>query len=95
MLNCCTGADIANACNEGALIAARNKAEAVTLQHLEAALDRIVGGLEKKNKVISPEEKKTIAYHEAGHTVTGWFLHYADPVLKVKKNKNNVIQFSF
>lgn len=90
-----SGADIANACNEAALIAARHNAEVVTLQHLEAALDRIIGGLEKKNKVISPEEKKTIAFHEAGHTVAGWFLSYADPVLKVKKKKTSFYKIFF
>ncbi len=77
------GADIANACNEAALIAARRRATAVTLKDLESALDRVMGGLEKKNKVLSPKEKKTVAFHEAGHVVAGWFLEHADPVLKV------------
>lgn len=78
-----SGADIANACNEAALIAARRNAEHVTFQDLEAALERVIGGLEKKGKVLSPEEKKTVAYHEAGHAVAGWFLEYADPIIKV------------
>lgn len=78
-----TGADIANVCNEAALIAARHACDAVTLQHFESAIERQIGGLEKKAKVLSPEEKKVVAYHEAGHAVTGWFLEYADPLLKV------------
>ncbi|RXI04342.1 hypothetical protein DVH24_038616 [Malus domestica] len=77
------GADIANVCNEGALIAARNESALVTMQHFEAAIDRIIGGLEKKNKVISKLERRTVAYHEAGHAVTGWFLEHAEPLLKV------------
>ncbi|PQQ11740.1 ATP-dependent zinc metalloprotease FTSH 10 mitochondrial [Prunus yedoensis var. nudiflora] len=77
------GADIANVCNEGALIAARNESALVTMQHFEAAIDRIIGGLEKKNKVISKLERRTVAYHESGHAVTGWFLEYAEPLLKV------------
>ena len=78
-----TGAQIANICNEAALIAARNGKEAVFEEHFEAALDRVIGGLEKKNLVMSPEEKRTVAYHEAGHAVTGWFLKHAMPLLKV------------
>merc|ERR1712086_483346 len=78
-----SGADIANICNEAALIAARMKAKSVSEAHFELAIDRVVGGLEKKNKVMSLEEKKTVAYHEAGHAVAGWFLEHADPLLKV------------
>merc|ERR1712242_177687 len=78
-----TGADIANVCNEAALIAARELAEFIVLKHFEAAIERVVAGMEKKTNVLSPEEKKTVAYHEAGHAVCGWFLEYADPLLKV------------
>ncbi|KAK9168405.1 hypothetical protein Syun_000545 [Stephania yunnanensis] len=77
------GADIANVCNEAALIAARNESEMVTMDHFEAAIDRIIGGLEKKNKVISKLERRTVAYHESGHAVAGWFLEHAEPLLKV------------
>ena len=77
------GADIANVCNEAALIAARNNKESVEMIDFQDAIDRIIGGLEKKNKIISPEEKQIIAYHEAGHAVCGWFLEYAHPLLKV------------
>ncbi|XP_024381588.1 ATP-dependent zinc metalloprotease FTSH 8, mitochondrial isoform X2 [Physcomitrium patens] len=77
------GADIANVCNEAALICARNEKTVITMEHFEAAIDRIIGGLEKKNRVISKEERRTVAYHEAGHAVTGWFLEYAEPLLKV------------
>ncbi|XP_056307743.1 AFG3-like protein 1 [Danio aesculapii] len=78
-----TGADIANVCNEAALIAARYLNESVTLKHFEQAIDRVIGGLEKKTQVLQPTEKKTVAYHEAGHAVVGWFLQHADPLLKV------------
>lgn len=67
----------------GALIAGRAGAESVTEAHFEAAIERVVAGLEKRSKVLSPEEKKTVAYHEAGHAVAGWFLEHADPLLKV------------
>ncbi|MBL0308844.1 MAG: ATP-dependent zinc metalloprotease FtsH [Bacteroidetes bacterium] len=77
------GADIANICNEAALIAARNNKTEIDMQDFNDAIDRAVGGLEKKNKLISPEEKKIIAYHEAGHAICGWFLEYAHPLLKV------------
>lgn len=77
------GADIANVCNEAALIAARSEGSLVTMEHFEAALDRVIGGLEKKNKVISKLERKTVAYHESGHAVAGWFLEHAEPLLKV------------
>jgi cell division protease FtsH len=77
------GADIANVCNEAALIAARKGKAAVDMSDFQDAVDRVIGGLEKKNKIISPEEKKIIAYHEAGHAVCGWFLEHAYPLLKV------------
>ena len=78
-----SGADIANVCNEAALIAARNNHSAVEKQDFLDAIDRIVGGLEKKNKIISFEEKKTIAYHEAGHASVSWLLKHAHPLVKV------------
>jgi cell division protease FtsH len=78
-----SGADIANVCNEAALIAARKEKKAVNKQDFLDAVDRIVGGLEKKNKIITPEEKKTIAYHEAGHATTSWMLEHAAPLVKV------------
>ena len=78
-----SGADIANVCNEAALIAARNNHDSVAKQDFLDAVDRIVGGLEKKNKIISQEEKKTIAYHEAGHAMISWLLEYAHPLVKV------------
>jgi len=78
-----SGADIANVCNEAALIAARKNKTAVGKQDFLDAIDRIVGGLERKNKIISMEEKKTIAYHEAGHATVSWLLEHASPLLKV------------
>ena len=78
-----SGADIANICNEAALIAARKKKKSVEKQDFLDAVDRIVGGLEKKNKIITPNEKSTIAYHEAGHATTSWLLEHASPLLKV------------
>ncbi|XP_065172398.1 AFG3-like protein 2 [Atheta coriaria] len=78
-----TGADIANVCNEAALIAARDLNDSINLKHFEQAIERVVAGMEKKTNVLSPEEKKTVAYHEAGHAVAGWFLEHADPLLKV------------
>ncbi|MBP6387008.1 MAG: ATP-dependent zinc metalloprotease FtsH [Pseudarcicella sp.] len=77
------GAEIANVCNEAALIAARREKKAVDMQDFQEAMDRVIGGLEKKNKLISPEEKKIVAYHEAGHAVAGWFLEHANPLVKV------------
>jgi cell division protease FtsH len=77
------GAEIANVCNEAALIAARKNKQSVELQDFNDAIDRVIGGLEKKNKLISPEEKKIVAYHEAGHAVAGWYLEFADPLVKV------------
>ena len=78
-----SGADIANVCNEAALIAARHNKESVGKEDFLAAVDRIIGGLERKNKVISPQEKKTIAYHEAGHATVSWLLEHANPLVKV------------
>ncbi|CAG8478177.1 14518_t:CDS:2 [Gigaspora rosea] len=78
-----SGADIANVCNEAALIAARYRKDWVSEEHFEKAIERVIAGLEKKSRVLSPEEKKTVAYHEAGHAVAGWFLEHADPLLKV------------
>jgi len=78
-----SGADIANVCNEAALIAARKERKSVTKQDFLDAVDRIVGGLEKKNKIITPGEKETIAYHEAGHATTSWMLEHAAPLVKV------------
>lgn len=78
-----SGADIANVCNEAALIAARNNKEAVDKQDFLDAVDRIVGGLEKKNKIVTPEEKKAIAIHEAGHATVSWMLEHAAPLVKV------------
>jgi len=77
------GAEIANVCNEAALIAARKNKESVDMQDFQDAIDRVIGGLEKKNKIISPEEKRIVAYHEAGHAIAGWFLEHADPLVKV------------
>ncbi len=77
------GADIANVCNEAALIAARKNKESVDMSDFQDAIDRVIGGLEKRNKLISPEEKEIIAYHEAGHAICGWYLEHAYPLLKV------------
>jgi AFG3 family protein len=77
------GADIANICNEAALIAARKGQDEVNMADFNDAIDRVIGGLEKKNKIISPEEKKIIAFHEAGHAICGWFLEHAHPLIKV------------
>ncbi len=78
-----SGADIANVCNESALIAARNGHKDITSQDFMDAIDRIIGGLEKKNKIISPNEKKVVAHHEAGHATTSWLLEHAHPLVKV------------
>ncbi len=78
-----SGADIANVCNEAALIAARKDKKQIEKQDFLDAVDRIIGGLEKKNKIITPKEKKTIAYHEAGHASVSWMLQYANPLVKV------------
>ncbi|HYG40743.1 MAG TPA: ATP-dependent zinc metalloprotease FtsH [Cytophagales bacterium] len=77
------GAEIANVCNEAALIAARKDKKSVEMKDFHDAIDRVIGGLEKKNKIISPEEKRIVAYHEAGHAVAGWFLEHANPLVKV------------
>lgn len=77
------GAEIMNVCNEAALIAARKNKHAIDMQDFQDAMDRVIGGMEKKNKIISPHEKKIVAYHEAGHAVAGWFLEHADPLVKV------------
>lgn len=77
------GADIANVCNEAALIAARKGKTEVEMEDFNDAVDRVIGGLEKKNKIISPEEKEVIAYHEAGHAICGWYLEHANPLVKV------------
>ncbi|XP_057695679.1 AFG3-like protein 1 isoform X1 [Corythoichthys intestinalis] len=78
-----TGADIANVCNEAALIAARHRNQFIITKHFEQAVDRVIGGLEKKSQVLQLPERTTVAYHEAGHAVTGWFLEHADPLLKL------------
>lgn len=78
-----SGADISNCCNEAALFAARDKSSSITLKHFEQAIDRTIAGLERKTKLLSPEEKKIVAYHEAGHAICGWYLKEADPLLKV------------
>ena len=78
-----SGADIANVCNEAALMAARKGKDLIGKQDFLDAVDRIIGGLEKKNKIITPEEKKVIAFHEAGHATTSWLLQYAHPLVKV------------
>ncbi|RAL06713.1 ATP-dependent metallopeptidase FtsH/Yme1/Tma family protein [Aspergillus homomorphus CBS 101889] len=77
------GADIANCVNEAALVAARDNADSITMNHFERAIERVIGGLEKKSLVLSPEEKRTVAYHEAGHAICGWYFRWADPLLKV------------
>ncbi|XP_055529728.1 AFG3-like protein 2 [Wyeomyia smithii] len=78
-----TGADIANLCNEAALIAARDLNKSIILKHFEQAIERVIAGMEKKTNVLAPDEKRTVAYHEAGHAVSGWFLEHTDPLLKV------------
>ena len=77
------GAEIANVCNEAALLAARLDKDAIQMSDFEQAIDRVIGGLEKKNKLIKPEEKRIVAYHEAGHAIVGWYLPNTDPVIKV------------
>ncbi|VDN53828.1 unnamed protein product [Dracunculus medinensis] len=78
-----SGADIANVCNEAALIAARDAGSEITLKDFERAIERVIAGMEKKSQVLQPDEKRTVAYHEAGHAIAGWFLENADPLLKV------------
>lgn len=77
------GADIANICNEAAIHAARSSKDKVDLKDFEAAIDRVIGGLERRNSLMTPEERRTVAFHEAGHAIAGWFLEHADPLLKV------------
>ncbi|MGM0505690.1 MAG: ATP-dependent zinc metalloprotease FtsH [Bacteroidota bacterium] len=77
------GAELANLCNEAALLAARRDKKAVEMEDFQDAIERVVAGLEKKNKLISPNERRIVAYHESGHAIVGWFLEYTDPVLKV------------
>lgn len=77
-----SGADIANVCNEAAIIAARNNLDSVGIKEFESAVERVIGGLERKT-IISLQEKKTIAYHESGHAVAGWFLEHSSPLLKI------------
>jgi len=77
------GAELANLCNEAALLAARNTKESVEMVDFQNAIERVIAGLEKKNKIISPEEREIVAYHESGHAIVGWFLEHTDPVLKV------------
>uniref|UniRef100_A0A0K0D087 AAA domain-containing protein n=1 Tax=Angiostrongylus cantonensis TaxID=6313 RepID=A0A0K0D087_ANGCA len=78
-----SGADISNVCNEAALIAARDAADEISEKNFEQAIERVVAGMEKKSQVLQPDEKRTVAYHEAGHAIAGWFLEHADPLLKV------------
>lgn len=78
-----SGAELANVCNEAGLIAARNERTSVAPVDFESAIDRVIGGIERKSKVLDPKERETIAYHEAGHAVTGWYLEHVDPLLKV------------
>ncbi|EGC30195.1 hypothetical protein DICPUDRAFT_41790 [Dictyostelium purpureum] len=78
-----SGADIANVCNEGALVAARNDAKAAKFSHFEEAIERVLVGLKRENRVLSPEERTVVAHHEAGHAIVGWFLEHTDPLLKV------------
>jgi ATP-dependent metalloprotease FtsH len=77
------GADIANVCNEAAIYAARGEKEVIDLKDFEKAIERVIGGLERRNLPITPEEKRVIAHHEAGHAVTSWFLRFTDPLLKI------------
>jgi len=77
------GAEIANVCNEAALLAARKDKDVIEMEDFEQAIDRVIAGLEKKNKIISPEERKVIAFHESGHAIVGWFSEHTDPVVKV------------
>lgn len=77
------GAEIANVCNEAALLAARKDKDVIEMDDFEQSIDRVIAGLEKKNKIISPEEREVIAYHESGHAIVGWFLEHTDPVVKV------------
>merc|ERR1712100_844428 len=77
------GAEIANIVNEAAIIAAREAKDSIEMRDFEKASERVIGGIEKPNNLMTPDEKKTVAYHEAGHAIAGWFLEHADPLLKV------------
>ena len=77
------GAEIANIVNEAAIIAAREAKDAIEMRDFEKASERVIGGIEKPNSIMTDKEKKTVAYHEAGHAIAGWFLEHADPLLKV------------
>jgi AFG3 family protein len=90
-----SGADIANVCNEGALIAARYNKSQVMLQDLESAIDRVIGGMERKNRILSAQEKLIVSYHESGHAVVGWFLEHASPLLKVSIVPRGVAALGF
>ena len=83
LLLSCAGADIANIVNEAALHAARELGTKVTQKDFEYAIERVIAGMEKRSGVLSPEERRVIAYHEAGHALVGWLLEHTDPVLKV------------
>lgn len=83
----CVGADIANIVNEAALHAAREKESKVTENDFEYAIERVIAGMKKRNSTLSSEEREVVAYHEAGHTIVGWFLEHTDPVLKVCKRQ--------
>nr|XP_021526672.1 growth arrest-specific protein 8 isoform X4 [Aotus nancymaae] len=87
-----TGADISSVCSEAALIAARHLSPSVQEKHFEQAIERVIGGLEKKTQVLQPREKITVAYHEAGHAVVGWFLEHADPLLKVTAGADDALR---
>lgn len=77
------GADLANLCNEAALLAARREKSSIEMEDFQDSIEKVIAGLERKNKLISPDERKIVAYHEAGHAIVGWFLEHTDPVLKV------------
>jgi ATP-dependent Zn protease len=80
-----TGADIANVCNEAALYAARSLRRAITVEDFDYAVERVVAGVAKKTKILSPGEKQRVAYHEAGHALIGWLLKYTDALMKVRR----------
>src|SRR5690606_30001491 len=89
------GAEIANVCNEAALLAARNDKDAVHMEDFEHAIDRVIAGLEKKNKIISPEERKIAAYHGACQAAVGWFLEYTVPVVKVSIVRRGLVALGY
>merc|ERR1712232_531940 len=78
-----SGAEISNICNEAAIVGARRNADAISIRDFESAVDRVIGGMERRNSMMTEEEIRTVAYHEAGHAVVGWYLEHADPLLKV------------